>query len=153
MTAKHFVDTNILIYAYDKDAGAKHSLAVSLLRSLWELRNGVLSTQVFQEFYVHITRKRPQPISPAVAPSTVDAYRVWQVEVKDLDTVRRASDYEERHQLSFWDAMIVAAAVQGCAVELLTEDLTHGQSIDGVQIRKPFVKREFGARPARRLTH
>ena len=62
-----FVDTNVLVYAHDKDAGAKHEVAGELVADLWERRTGVVSTQVLQEFYVTVTRKIPQPILAARA--------------------------------------------------------------------------------------
>ena len=138
MSDKPFIDTNILIYALDLDAGAKHRRAAELIKSLWNERGGILSTQVLQEFHVNVTRKIPTPISPATARGIIDSYRAWQVETIDIDTVLRASEYQERHQLSFWDGMIIAAAVQGSAQVLLTEDLNHGQVIEGVKISNPF---------------
>ncbi len=138
MTDKSFVDTNILIYAYDLDAGAKHKQAADLIRRLWENGGGVLSTQVLQEFYVNVTQKIPQPIPLAIARGIIDTYRAWQVEVNTIETVLLASEYQERNQLSFWDAMIVAAAVQGGATVLLTEDLNAGQLIEGIEVRNPF---------------
>ena len=138
MTDKLFVDTNILIYAYDLDAGAKHKQAAELIRSLWENRSGVLSTQVLQEFYVNVTQKIPKPVPLAAARGIIDAYRAWQVEVATVATVLLASEYQERNRLSFWDSMIVAAAVQGGAAVLLTENLNAGQLIEGVEVRNPF---------------
>jgi predicted nucleic acid-binding protein len=138
MTDKLFVDTNILIYAYDLDAGAKHKQAAELIRSLWENRSGVLSTQVLQEFYVNVTQKIPKPVPLAAARGIIDAYRAWQVEVNTVATVLLASEYQERNRLSFRDSMIVAAAVQGGAAVLLTEDLNAGQLIEGVEVRNPF---------------
>ena len=82
MTDKPFVDTNILIYAHDLDAGAKHQQAAELICQLWENGGGVLSIQVLQEFYVNITQKIPQPISFATARGIIDTYRAWQVEVR-----------------------------------------------------------------------
>ena len=65
MTAKAFVDSNILIYAHNADAGVKHRAAATVLRELWESRNGCLSTQVLQEFYVNVTRKIKHPLARA----------------------------------------------------------------------------------------
>ena len=56
-----FVDTNVLIYAHDIDAGRKHDVAKAVLRDLWAERTGVLSTQVLQEFHVNATRKLKKP--------------------------------------------------------------------------------------------
>lgn len=139
MNDKPFIDTNVLIYAYDLDAGIKHRRAAELIRLLWSERGGILSTQVLQEFHVNVTRKIPRPISPATARGIIDTYRAWQVETISIDTVLRASEYQERHQLSFWDGVLIAAAVQGSATVLLTEDLNDGQMIEGVEINNPFL--------------
>jgi predicted nucleic acid-binding protein len=138
MTDKPFVDTNVLIYAHDVDAGAKHEQAKRLVRSLWISGGAVISTQVLQEFYVNITQKLPKPIPRAQARGLIETYRAWQVETNTVETLLRACDYQQRDGLSFWDAMILAAAVQGGAPVLLTEDLNAGQIIEGVEIRNPF---------------
>jgi predicted nucleic acid-binding protein len=134
-----FVDTNILVYAHDQDEGAKHRQAVELVTRLWEQRSGAISTQVLQEFYQTITRKIPKPISPSRARGIIQAYGQWQLETNELATILQASEIQERHRLSFWDAMIVAAAVRAGAEVLVTEDLNAGQFVEGVLIRNPFV--------------
>ncbi len=138
MNDKPFIDTNVLIYAYDLDAGDKHRRASELIKSLWNERGGILSTQVLQEFHVIVTRKIPKPISPATARGIIDTYRAWQIETISIDTVLRASEYQERHQLSFWDGVIIATAVQGSASVLLTEEMNDEQMIEGVEINNPF---------------
>ena len=139
MSAKVFVDTNILIYAHDLDAGDKQVHAARQLRELWEHGNGMLSVQVLQEFYANITRKIPQPLSLAQARGLVQLYTAWDVVASEASSVILASELQERHQLSFWDAMILATAVQGGAEFLLTEDLNHGQIIEGVTIKNPLM--------------
>lgn len=139
MSVKVFVDTNVLIYSYDLDAGAKHKAAATLIRDIWERRCGVVSTQVLQEFYLNVTRKIPLPLSHARARGVLQSYFSWQVELNGPETILFASEIEERHRLSFWDAMIVASAVRAGADRILTEDLNHGQVIEGVQIQNPFL--------------
>jgi predicted nucleic acid-binding protein len=134
-----FVDTNVLIYAYDRSAGAKHTAARSLIAGLWEARTGVLSTQVLQEFYVTVTRKLPRPLPPARARLFVARYATWPVYRLEPDDILQASAFEECHSLSFWDALVVVAAVRLGAARLLTEDLQHGQTIEGVRIENPFA--------------
>ncbi len=138
MPDRVFVDTNVLIYAHDLDAGDKHAVASAILRDLWSSRLGILSTQVLQEFYVNVTQRIPSPLSRAPARQIVRSYFVWQVEVLAPDMILRASDIEERHQLSFWEALIVAAALEGGARKLLTEDLNPGQTLEGMVIENPF---------------
>ena len=77
MSAKTFVDTNVLIYAHDVDAREKHETAKSLLRELWSERSGLLSMQVLQEFYVNVTRKIPRPLSKQSARLVVNSYAIW----------------------------------------------------------------------------
>ena len=142
MKEKAFVDTNILIYAHDLDAGIKHDSAVITLENLWEEETGILSTQVLQEFYVNVTRKILNPLSAAKARSILENYRSWQVEVNGPETILLASEIEERYLLSFWDALIVAAARNGKADKILTEDFQHGQRLEGILIENPFIQTE-----------
>lgn len=139
MSDKVFVDTNVLIYAHDLDAGRKRTVAREILKDLWATRRGVLSTQVLQEFYVNITRKIPAPLPRAAAREMVHNYCVWQVEVLGPDTILRASEIEERYGLSFWDALVVTAALHGRATRILSEDFNPGQTIEGIQIENPFA--------------
>jgi len=139
MTVDTFIDTNVLIYAHDVEAGEKRERAASALRELWERQSGALSTQVLQEFYVNVTRKIEQPLKRAVAREIVERYGAWHVVVPDLRLVVDATHLEQRSRLSFWDAMIVAAAQRSGASILLTEDLSHGQRLGSVTVRNPFV--------------
>jgi len=139
MTARAFVDSNILIYAYDTAAGSRHAQAADRLKDLWRMRTGCLSTQVLQEFYVTITRKIPTPASAPVAREAVRRYAAWVRHPLTPDTVLRASEMSEVWQVSFWDGLILAAAEQDEATELLTEDLNHGQVIAGIRIVNPFL--------------
>ena len=140
MNGRTFVDTNVLIYAHDVQAGRKQEKAAQILGDLWEARNGVLSTQVLQEFYVNVTRKIPSPLKRSTARDIIRQYSVWSVIGPDADMIFRASELEESHSLSFWDAMIVAAARQAGVARILTEDLNHGEIIDGVTIENPFAE-------------
>jgi predicted nucleic acid-binding protein len=139
MRDRVFVDTNILIYAYDLASGVKRKRAVEAVKALWETGNGVLSTQVLQEFYVNVTRKIGHPITPDKARSILATYLAWPVEMIRPDSVLTASEIQQRHKISFWDAMIVVAAIQSGAMKILSEDLNHGQLIEGVLIENPFV--------------
>lgn len=136
-----FVDTNVLIYAHDADAGRKHELASSLVRELWESRRGILSTQVLQEFYVNVTRKIRRPIERSSARDVVSHYSVWRVQAIGTDEILAASELEEKHRLSFWDALIVAAASAAGAARIVTEDLASGRTFLGVRVENPFAGR------------
>ncbi len=140
MTDKIFVDTNILIYAYDTQAGNKHTICKQKLRDLWESGNGVISTQVMQEFYVNVTRKIPEPLSFGHARRIIKNYEVWQVELINPRLVGLASEIQERNQLSFWDALILATAIQGNVKLLFSEDLNSGQLIEGIEVVNPLLR-------------
>lgn len=139
MTAEIFVDTNILIYAHDSQAGWKRDRAAAVLRDLWESRRGALSTQVLQEFYVNVTRKIARPLDREIASEIVERYGAWRPVPGDHELLLSALQLERRFTLSFWDAMIVAAAARSGAGTLLTEDLQHGQSLGGVRTENPFI--------------
>ena len=134
-----FVDTNVLLYAYDRSAGNKYETARSLLATLWQARAGVLSTQVLQEFYVNATRKLPRPLRPPQARGIVARYATWPVHRVEVADILAASEYEQRHSLSFWDALVVVAAERLGAVWLVSEDLRHGLVVAGMRVQNPFT--------------
>lgn len=103
-TDKAFVDSNVLIYAHDVDAGPKRDVAKALLRDLWLARTGVLSTQVLHEFYVNVTRKIRTPLSKAEARAVVGTYVPWCLEPETSD-VNEAFRIEDEAGISFWDAL------------------------------------------------
>ena len=104
-----------------------------------ENRIGIISTQVLQEFYVNVTRKIENPLPKSKARGIIENYLAWPVELNDAETMLSASEIEERYMLSFWDALIVASARNAKAEKILTEDLNHGQQIEGILIENPFV--------------
>jgi predicted nucleic acid-binding protein len=139
MSVKTFVDSNILIYAHDLDAGPKNTKAANILESLWEENLGVLSTQILQEFYVNATRKIAHPLPRNSARAVVELYSVWCVETTPAE-LASAFRIEDDARISFWDALIVAAALKSRAERILSEDLNPGQRITGLRIENPFKK-------------
>jgi len=137
MSDKTFVDTNILIYAHDIDAKAKHETAKSVLRDLWRQRTGVLSLQVLQEFYVNVTRKIASPLPKEAARLVVNTYAIWCTETTPAE-IAAAFRIEDEFRITFWDALIVASAAKSGAVRILSEDLNSGQTIGGIRIENPF---------------
>ena len=134
-----FVDSNVLIYAHDADAGSKQRIAADQLRELWNLGTGLLSTQVLQEFYVNVTRKIGVPLTTVAAREVVRDYASWVESSITAATIVRGSEISEVWQISFWDGMILAAAEQSGAERLLTEDLNAGEKIAGIEIVNPFL--------------
>jgi predicted nucleic acid-binding protein len=139
MSDRIFVDTNILVYAHDLSAGDRHAKASAVIESLWEAETGVISTQVLQEFYVTVTRKIKDTLTPAEAREIIRNYLAWPMQINDPETTIRASEIEEKHHLSFWDALIVAAALRLHAKKIITEDLNHGQIIEGILVENPLI--------------
>lgn len=138
-TTRTFLDTNVLVYAFDTKEPDKQQRALDTLE-----RRGadgiVVSTQVLQEFYVTTTRKRQPPLAPETAAKAVERYAALEVVPSDVQLVRSAIDLSQRADISLWDALIVrAASVAGCEV-LLSEDLNAGQVIDGVRVENPFAE-------------
>jgi predicted nucleic acid-binding protein len=138
MSDKTFVDTNVLIYAHDIDAEAKHEAAKAVLQKLWSERTGVLSVQVLQEFYVNVTQKIPHPISRESARLVVSTYAAWCIDTTPAE-ISSAFRIEEEARIGFWDALIVASAVKSGASHILSEDLNAGQMIRGVRVANPFA--------------
>ncbi len=138
---RKFVDTNVLVYAHDATAGDKHDRARVLLEELWHTREGCLSIQVLQEFFVTTTRKIPKPLAaPAAAQIVADLAR-WHVHAPAARDVVAAIDIHQRTEASFWDAMIIRSAQElGCRT-LYSEDLNPGQVYAGVQVSNPFPSR------------
>jgi predicted nucleic acid-binding protein len=134
-----FLDTNVLVYAYDVDAEAKHDIARDLLLGLWEAEAAVVSVQVLQEFYVTVTRKLPKPMSKRAAREILETYDAWPVHRPTVEDAVFAAELEERHRLSFWDALVVVSAQRSGAETLLSEDLQHDRRIEGVRIENPFA--------------
>lgn len=135
---RRFIDTNVLLYAHDDSAGVKQDQARTLVGQLWESRNGCLSVQVLQEFFVNVTRKIAKPLSAETAKEIVADYSRWYLHVPAADDVLAAIGIHQRIGISFWDAMIVRSAAEiGCAV-LYSEDLNAGQEYSGVRVENPF---------------
>jgi predicted nucleic acid-binding protein len=138
MTAPIFVDTNVLIYAFDA-ANLKKQRAAALWRSeLWKSHRGRISFQVLQEFYVNIAHKWPSAREEARA--EVRNLMAWHPVTLDAALLERSWRIEDRYKLSFWDATIVAAAKVASCRYLLTEDLQADQDLDGILVINPFLR-------------
>lgn len=138
MTANVFVDTNVLLYALDQ-ANAKKQVAARAWRAeLWSNKRGRVSVQVLQEFYANVLRKWPSARDEARA--EIQNLVAWHPLPMDSELLVRSWKFQDRYQLSFWDALIVAAAKSSACQYLLTEDLQPGQDFDGVIVVNPFMR-------------
>jgi predicted nucleic acid-binding protein len=138
MSARTFVDTNVLVYAFDAAEPDKREVAQQLLASA-QPGELIVSAQVLHEFYVVTTRKLATPLPERTAGEVVRELARLEVVPIDAALSLAAVDRSQRTQLSLWDALIVEAARRAGCEHLLTEDLTGGQTIDEVAIVNPFV--------------
>jgi len=138
MSDKVFVDTNILVYAYDVLSGSKNERARALIEKLWSTGGGVLSTQVLQELSVNLRRKTAKPLTVEETLSLIEDYSDWEIVVNTKNSVIEALKIETRYQISFWDALIVHAAESSGAAILYSEDLSDGQTYGSVRVVNPL---------------
>ena len=133
-----FVDINVLVYAEDADAKDKHIIARDLLLQRWRDRDGVVSIQVLQEFYVTVTRKLKKPLTSARALEIVEEYLTWTVVENTGHLLVEAIRLQQRSKLSYWDAMVVQAAISSGCERMYSEDLNAGQRFGSLVIDNPF---------------
>ena len=132
-----FVDTNVLIYALDPRDAGKQAAAQAWLTRCWNERSGRISVQVLNEFYVNVVRILGAGFR-ARAREEVRALYSWSPWAVDTAALEAAWSLADDYSISHWDALIVASAVQQGCETLLSEDMQHGQVIDGVTIVNPF---------------
>jgi predicted nucleic acid-binding protein len=133
-----FVDSNVFLYALDEADPLKQQAARNWRAELWKSRRGRISFQVLGEFYVNALRKRPAARDEARA--EVRDLLAWNPVVTDAALLERGWKIQDRYQLSYWDALIVAAAKAASCRYLLTEDLQAGQELDGIEVVNPFLR-------------
>jgi predicted nucleic acid-binding protein len=137
MSGKVFLDSNILVYAQDAGSPDKQRRSRELITRLADSGDGVISTQVMQEFFVSVTRKLG--VTPLAAKAVLKTFAVFEIVTAGPELIHEAIDCAILSAISFWDALILAAAASaGCGV-LLTEDLNHGQMIMGVKVQNPLA--------------
>ena len=142
MTGPVFVDTNVLAYRHDAADPGKQARAEDWITCIVELRAGRLSFQVLQELYATLTRKLRPSLEPPDARDIIGLLASWNPLAVDLPLLRSAWALQDRYSLSWWDALIVAAAQASDCRVLLTEDLQHGQSFGRVRVIDPFASPE-----------
>lgn len=137
MTARVFVDSNVLIYARELSDPKKQKAAEAWLAELWRSGAGRISYQVLQEFYVTVLRKVPSTRDHVRA--DVRDFLAWRPVPVSASIIEAAWKLQDRFQLSFRDALIVSAAKATSCKYLLTEDLQAGQDLGGILVINPFT--------------
>ena len=130
-----FLDTNVVVYAFDRADPARQRTAIALLTGGGRL---VVSTQVLLEAWWVLTRKLESPLDEDRAREVIDELCCLPVVATDAELVRRAIDAGRRFRIAVWDALIVEAARSGGCRRLLSEDLQPGMDFDGVVVENPF---------------
>jgi predicted nucleic acid-binding protein len=134
-----FFDTNVLVYLFDGDDVVKKDMAFARFEAEASAGQALLSTQVLQEFYVSVTRKLSVPLAPETAETVVRNLSLLPVVTIDTERILAAIHRGRMLRISFWDALIIEAALAGGAKVLLSEDFQHGQMIEGLRIENPFL--------------
>jgi len=140
MSGRFFLDTNLFVYTFDPKAPAKARTAAELIRRAVDSGEGIISYQVVQEFFNVALRRFPEPLNAAEAEQyVITVFRPLLAVHSSLALYLRALHIAERNRLSWYDALIVAAALEGGCELLYSEDLQHGRKIDGLRIESPFA--------------
>ena len=134
---KVFFDTNILVYLFDAGAPAKQRRARELLDTHTRAGETLLSTQVLQEFYVAVTRKLATPLDLASAYEAVKELAVMPTVRIDIPLILSAIQLSRDRKLSFWDSLVIRAAIEGGATTLYSEDLQPGQVFETLTVANP----------------
>lgn len=133
-----FLDTNILVYAYDLDEKSKRQTAKAILADCWNNRSGVISTQVLQEFYVTLTRKLSSKLPASEARDVVSDFLSWSIYQIVPTDIGEASEIGEQYGYTFWDSLVITAARNANAEVLYSEDMQDGQKLGDLKIINPF---------------
>jgi predicted nucleic acid-binding protein len=132
-----FLDANVLVYAQDAAAPEKQATSREIISKLAASADGVISTQVMQEFYVAATRKLGVP--PLAAKGVLKTFSVFETVQVSPAIIQDAVDCSILNQLSFWDSLILAAAASAGCSTVLSEDMNPGQVVLGVKVQNPFA--------------
>jgi len=135
-----FVDTNILVYFRDASEPEKQKISGNWLKTLWENQTGRISIQVLNEYYVTVTRKLKPGMTESHARMDIKNLMAWHPVTVDLAIIENSWTIQDMYQFSWWDSLIVAAAIKANCSILLSEDLQHGQQIQDLTIINPFQR-------------
>ena len=140
MIGADFIDSNVFIYLLDSSAPAKTRIARDLINAALDRDDACTSFQVIQETLNVITRKLKPVLTREQAQQFLESSLLpfWRIQ-PSAELYARALDLQQRYRFSFYDSLIVSAALEGGCTRLLTEDLQHGQLIEGLRIENPFL--------------
>ena len=138
MPDRTFIDTNVLVYAYDTRDPEKQSRAQARVTAGIEDESAVISVQVLSEFFTVVTRRIPSPLSIDEAEQVMDLLCILPVVELDIRVIRRAIGIHRQYGISYWDSLIVAAAQKAECAQILTQDLNAGQPYEGILVVNPF---------------
>ena len=139
MTGRVLLDTNLLVYCYDRSEPHKQQRAIELLGALASAQAGCVSTQVLAEFFTTVTRKLPVTLPPDIALDRLDHHmQIWNILAVPGLVVREAARGTVRHRMNFWDAQIWAAARVNRIPLIFSEDFQHDAVLDDVRLANPF---------------
>ena len=138
MSDKVFIDSNVIVYAYDSYEPAKQTKAQALLTSAIKEESAMLSVQVLGEFFVVVTRRIKNPLSVDEAEKIVNILAALPVSEIDLSLVRRAIETQKEYCISYWDSLIISTAEREGCTKVLSEDLNEGQIYNNVLVENPF---------------
>ena len=140
MMYKAFFDTNILVYEFDTNEYKKQVVVTNLINEWRPSGRMIISTQVLQELYVVLTQKLKPPLKAEIAEEVIQNYSKLDVVIIDPSLILDGIKIKRRYKISFWDALIIAAAKSANCKILFTEDLSHGMKIASIEIINPFLE-------------
>jgi predicted nucleic acid-binding protein len=140
MSDKFFIDTNILVYANDITDAAKNLKSKDIILQGMHDDTLVLSTQVLSEFYVTVTKKIERPLSSIEAKEEIELLKSVEVIEISIDMIIRAIEFSERFKVSYWDALIIASAIEAKCQIIYSEDLSSGQKFESTSILNPYLE-------------
>ncbi len=139
MSDSAFVDTNVLVYARDSSEPKKQALAMDLLKELWETGGGRISTQVCSEYFVTVTQKLTPGLSKEEAWEDIEDLAAWNPAPVNMQVLREARQIQKRYDISWWDSLILSAALFTNCRCIYSEDLDSGSTYSGVKVINPFL--------------
>ena len=142
MKDKYFIDTNIIVYAHDKTEINKKKISGEIIINGIKNDNIVLSTQVLNEFYVTVTKKIKQTLRPVEAKKEIELLKCIELVEININLILKAIDISQKYILSYWDSLIISAAIRAKCSIIYSEDLNPGQKIESVKVINPYKDKD-----------